>query len=163
MSRHVNRTAVPVILVVALAVGCADRRPLSVPPPDGGPAGVPEEEVGLSPGRLEALPPLAPMPTPPGDPGDAPSRLAAYDGAPPVVPHAIADFVPIERAANVCLDCHMEGEKIAGEPTPIPASHFVDLRNAPASRGDEVAGARWVCIACHVSVTDTPPLVASEF
>jgi nitrate reductase cytochrome c-type subunit len=163
MNRNVSRAAASMIVVAALVVGCAERRPVAVPPPDGGSAGLPEEAVGLSPGRLESLPPLAPMPNVSGDPGEAPSIPAAYDGAPPVVPHAIADFVPIGREANACLDCHAAGEKVAGEPTPVPASHFVDLRDAPASRRDHVAGARWVCTACHVPATDAPPLVASEF
>lgn len=157
------RAVGPVVLVLVLSTACAERRPTVAPTPGGDTAALPEEAVGLSPGRLDSLPPLAPMPTPPGDPGDVPSGPAAYDGAPPVVPHAIEDFLPIERDANACLDCHGRGEPIPGEPTPVPGSHYVDLRGAPDTSGDDVAGARWVCTACHVPVTDAPPLVASEF
>jgi nitrate reductase cytochrome c-type subunit len=52
---------------------------------------------------------------------------------------------------------------VKGEATPIPASHYVDLRNAPGVRGAEVAGARWVCTACHVPQQDVQPLVGSPF
>jgi nitrate reductase cytochrome c-type subunit len=54
-------------------------------------------------------------------------------------------------------------EKVKGEATPIPASHYVDLRNAPGKRGETVAGARWSCTACHVPQQDVKPLVGSPF
>ncbi len=61
------------------------------------------------------------------------------------------------------MDCHTVAEKKHGEPTPIPASHYVDLRNAPGKRSDKVVGARWVCTACHVPQQDVQPLVRNPF
>ena len=46
--------------------------------------------------------------------------------------------------------------------TPIPASHYVDLRRG-GQKGERLAGARHVCISCHVPRTDARPLVGSRF
>jgi cytochrome c-type protein NapB len=72
--------------------------------------------------------------------------------------------LPITVKQNACLDCHqLEGPKKEGEPTHVPASHFVDLRRAPDQVADHVAGARWICTACHLARTDAPPAVGSTF
>ena len=36
-------------------------------------------------------------------------------------------------------------------------SHLVDLRKAPGEMREEVIGARFVCVSCHVSRTLPPP------
>ena len=92
-------------------------------------------------------------------PGERPALLRAHPEAPPVTPHGTADFLPITRDQNTCTDCHLVDEKEEGGPTPIPESHFVDYRNAPETVGEEIAGSRWVCTACHVAQTDEAPLV----
>ena len=95
-------------------------------------------------------------------PGEAPLPERVNQEFPPVIPHGIADFLPITQAANVCLDCHaVPGPKKKGEATPIPASHYVDLRRALDRKGEHIAGTRYVCISCHVSRTDAPPLDGS--
>jgi cytochrome c-type protein NapB len=103
-------------------------------------------------------------PTPPGyaantvEPGEAERLPRAYPGAPPRIPHGIADFVPITRAANACMDCHAPGA--GDDETPeIPASHRTDLRHAPGRVGDALVGARYNCTTCHVPLTDARPLV----
>ena len=95
-------------------------------------------------------------------PGERPALLRAHPEAPPVTPHGTADFLPITRDQNVCTDCHLIDEKAEGGPTPIPESHFVDLRDAPGEVRDEIVGSRWVCTACHVAQTDNPPLVGNR-
>lgn len=167
-----SRSSVSVTAIVVLAmlglIGCADRRPAAAAP-EAAPAGsapvapVPEKNIGLALGRLEELPPLAPTPALPGEPGEAPVQPAPYVGSPPIVPHAVDDFTPIARDENMCLGCHLVEEKVEGEATPIPASHFVDLRNAPGVQGEDIAGARWACLACHVAPTDASPLVRNDF
>ncbi len=124
---------------------------------------IPEKDVGLA--RTAPMEVVAPPVVKENDssPGDRPVRPRAYPGAPPAIPHGISDFLPITRESNACVDCHAVTEKKRGEPTPIPASHYVDLRNAPERRGDRVAGARWVCTACHVPQQDVKPLVGSPF
>ncbi len=101
------------------------------------------------------------------DPGAVlvqPLHPRPYAGAPPVVPHGIGDFLPLTNSENNCLLCHQPGgEKVEGEPTPLPASHLEDLRRAPGVQGEEVAGARHNCLACHVAAADVAPLVENAF
>jgi len=164
-----------IVLVAAIAVlvgmaGCADKRPASAATEStpamsapGAVTAIPDEKIGLAAARLGELPKLAMTPTLPAEPGEAPTQAPAYVGSPPVVPHGVDDFTPITRDDNMCLVCHLIEEKIEGEATPVPATHFEDLRNAPGVQGDEVAGARWACLACHVAPTDASPLVRNDF
>ena len=138
------------LALVALAAAAAPRR-------------IPEARIGLAKtGPAEVVAPPA-VKENDSAPGDRPVRPRAYPGAPPAVPHGIADFLPITRDQNACVDCHAVPEKKVGEPTPIPASHYTDLRNAPGKKGEKVVGARWACTACHVPQEDVAPLVKSPF
>ncbi len=96
-------------------------------------------------------------------PGDRPVRARAFPGAAPTIPHGVQDFLPITKEQNACIDCHAVPQKKKGEPTPIPRSHYIDLRAASAQRGEKVVGARWSCTACHVPQHDVAPLVKSPF
>ncbi|KAB2966811.1 MAG: hypothetical protein F9K18_05080 [Thermoanaerobaculia bacterium] len=105
-------------------------------------------------------------PEPPGfrqngsDPGDNELLPRAYPLAPPRIPHGIADFLPITRAAHACLDCHAaEGDD--DDVPRLPASHRTDLRHAPERAGPALAGARRDCLACHVPTSDAKPLRAN--
>jgi len=99
------------------------------------------------------------------DPGDMSVAARAYPSAPPRVPHAVEDFLPITRDDNWCVDCHMLDWTApdADEPTPISSTHYMDLRSDSDDIGENVAGARWVCVSCHVPVTDEVALVANTF
>ncbi len=140
--------------LAALALGAA---------PQFNPPSTPDAQIGLVKGEpSEVLPPPA-VKENDSAPGERPVRARPYPGAAPAIPHGIEDFLPITKAQNACVDCHAVSEKKKGEPTPIPPSHFVDLRNAPGTRQEKVAGARWVCTACHVPQQDVAPLVKSPF
>ncbi len=69
------------------------------------------------------------------------------------------------RDENLCLDCHqvLIEDASEGDPTPIPASHYVDLRNAPKERQNTIVGARYNCVSCHVTPGGNPPLTANTF
>ncbi len=101
-----------------------------------------------------------PNPSPPGE-GQVLPR--AFAGTPPRIPHAIGDFVPITRSQNACRDCHELAEADDDDPTPIPESHFVDLRRGKDRPGTDLAGARHTCTLCHVPRTDATPLVPNRF
>ena len=93
-------------------------------------------------------------------PGEKPLPRRPNRESPPVIPHGVADFLPITRTANACVDCHgIPGPKRKGEATPIPASHYRDLRRDPDRKGKQIAGTRHVCVSCHVPRTDAKPLV----
>jgi len=149
---------VVVVLALASVVGVARA---SEEPAE--PKGVSDARIGLRGESVfeTAVPPSVLENT--TDPGEAPLPTRANEEVPPVVPHGVADFLPITRASNGCIDCHAVEEKEPGEPTPIPSSHYRDLRNAPGIVGEAVAGARYVCVSCHVSPTAARPLVANPF
>ena len=155
-------------LVGAVSLACATPAPeRSVEP---GPAvsgtavpvrpGVPDSEIGLAKGTVfeTIVPP--PMVENNVEPGDGTLVAPAYPGAPTPVPHDVRDLLPITWGENSCIDCHTEYEtKEPGEATPVPKSHYVDLRRARDAVQEEVVGARYVCTACHLQHADVAPLV----
>jgi nitrate reductase cytochrome c-type subunit len=161
--------AVPFAALLAVAFAARAAPPAVPAAPDTRPARpasppVADRDLGLS--RTSVFD----TPAPPAyhdeasPPGDRPLPARPSRETPPVVPHAVGDFLPITTAQNMCVDCHLvDGPKKKGDPTPVPASHFFDQRRAPGLKGAKVAGARWVCISCHVSRTDAPSLVGSTF
>ena len=103
-----------------------------------------------------------------GEPGENETAAAYFNEAPPMIPHRIEDFIPIRIGENQCMECHdlkdMIGQELAaGDPTPIPASHYTDLRNDPGTVTDQVVGARFTCTQCHAPQTNAEPLVANSY
>jgi nitrate reductase (cytochrome), electron transfer subunit len=155
------RALFSVALLAASAGACSGARPSPTAAPA---APIPDSQLGLAKGSVFDAP--APPAVKPNQaaPGELPVLPRMYSIAPPRIPHAIDDFLPITQAQNSCVDCHdVQGakDKKPGEPTPIPASHHVDMRRAAGQQGEHVAGARWVCTSCHVPVTDAQPLLGS--
>ena len=97
------------------------------------------------------------------EPGDRAIVPRDFPQQPPVIPHGVRDFFPITFDENMCVECHAVEEKVDGEPTPIPPSHYMDLRRAPEEVRDEVVGARYNCASCHVSPGDNTLLVENLF
>lgn len=124
--------------------------------------GVPDSDVSLRKGSVfGTLSPPA-VPSNESSPGEISPPPRPNEESPAVVPHGIADFLPITADSNMCIDCHAVEVKEEGEPTPIPASHYIDMRNAPDKKGADVAGARYLCVSCHVEQTATKPLVGNS-
>lgn len=88
------------------------------------------------------------------EPGETQKLSRPYPGAPPVIPHAVADQ-QIRRANNSCLDCHVDGEEIADghTATKIPASHY----QGAARTEQALAGMRYNCMQCHVPQAAAAP------
>lgn len=124
---------------------------------------IPDDQIGLSKVSVFDVPSPDPVAENALMPGEGAVQERAYDLAPPVISHAVADFLPITTEDNACIVCHAVSERVEGEATPIPASHYTDLRNAPDQVGDEVAGARYDCTLCHAPMTGANELVANEF
>lgn len=146
--------------LVLVAAGCSGAKPAPTPPGPGSQP-IPDAALGLSKGSVFDVP--APPAVKPNQsaPGELPVLPRSYALAPPGIPHAVDDFLPITQKQSACLDCHSVKDKKPGEPTPIPASHYVDLRRVPGKPGQQISGARWVCTACHVSRTEAQPLAGS--
>jgi cytochrome c-type protein NapB len=151
-------TVVILMLAAVLAGGCANSSSAAGPVTP-----TPDASLGLVKGSVFDMPTPPPVKPNASGPGELPVLPRAYVIAPPRVPHAIGDFLPITLKQNACLDCHEVKEKKAGEPTPIPPSHYTDYRNAPGRAGGQVVGARHVCVSCHVATTDAPDLVENRF
>lgn len=92
----------------------------------------------------------------------------AYEGAPPQIPHDIIDLLPITAESNMCIACHNQPDnwgkpRAQGSPTPIPQSHYTDLRNAPGKVMDHLSNVRYNCNQCHIPQMDAKPLVVNTF
>ncbi len=158
------------VLLLAVALGCSSGAPdKDGPEPAARPAPtpqavktIPDSEIGLAAGTAFQQPAQAPIAFNRVDPGESELRVPPNAEFPPVIPHSVEDLGPITLSENPCLDCH--NADIAEEmgAVPVPASHRMDLRNAPGGIGDEVTGARLVCTSCHVAQTGTEPLVTVE-
>ena len=144
------KTTVVLALAAVLAAGCT-ATPIA------------DIDLGLSKGSVFDVP--TPPAVKPNEraPGEGPLVPRSYLIAPPRIPHAVADFLPITRAENACLDCHGGKEKKPGEPTPIPPSHYTDYRRTPDRVAEKLAGARYVCVSCHAARTDAPSLMGNRF
>ncbi len=83
----------------------------------------------------------------------------ADSGMPPMIAHAIDEYLPITASSNGCVTCHHKpaaiGKPVAkGQPTPAPASHHAQRGAEPA-----LAGANDVCSGCHAPQAGVKPLV----
>ncbi len=92
----------------------------------------------------------------------------AFQDAPPMIPHDVSDFLPITASNNACTGCHMPEVAEAMGATPIPASHFLDMRphhkfdgkqfsktadvmknEVSVVKKDSLSQARFNCSQCH--------------
>ena len=124
---------------------------------------IPDRDLGLAKGSVFEAPAPPRFQNEASAPGEKALPKRINQEYPPVIPHSLADVLPITQDSNLCMDCHaVPGPKKKGEATPIPKSHYVDLRRAPKTQAKTVAGSRYVCISCHVPRTDAQPLVTNR-
>ena len=85
-----------------------------------------------------------------------------FIGQPPMVPHAIDQYVPLTAEENACLECHITTE-LRGQKVPrIGESHFSKtVKRRDGSPAVEMS--RFQCDTCHVPQVDARPLVDSKF
>jgi len=158
-------------IIAATFLGCASAptQP-AAPPPEPAPAAkpappapVPDHQLGLSKTSVADVPEPAAFSFPTADPGENKPYPRGFPGAPPMIPHDVQGFLPITVEENNCLACHQVGEAAEGDPPAVPASHATDLRAVPDKVTEEVIGARWRCVACHLPQAPVTPLVQSTF
>lgn len=131
--------------------------------------GIPADGMGLSKESVFNVPAQHVYQETTVQPGTSKVLPRAYLNAPPQIPHAIDDFLPITADNNMCQACHARPDlwgvkkRAKGDPTPIPQSHYTDLRNAPGKVGEQVVGARYNCNQCHVPQLNATPLVENTF
>jgi len=71
-------------------------------------------------------------------PGSATKFERAFVNAPPMIPHNVEGLLPITKANNACLSCHMPEVAKAAGATAIPASHFTNFRPDTAMKDGKV-------------------------
>jgi cytochrome c-type protein NapB len=130
-------------------------------------AGVDDSSLGLSKTDVSSSPAPDKFHYAENFPGTGKVLPRSYKGAPPQIPHNIESFLPVTKENNMCKSCHdnpsMIGKQTKGSPTPIPLSHYIDVRHKPGQVGKTVIGARTVCTQCHVPQAQTKPLVDNTF
>ena len=89
-------------------------------------------------------------------PGSQPKIARNFAQQPPLIPHAIGNFLDINLKENTCLECHGPNNYAAMSAPKIGASHLL-------SDGKTVSSARYVCVTCHVPQVDAKPLVENRY
>ena len=123
-------------------------------------AGVADDAIGLSKTSVYDVPDPQVFEYSDAAPFSGKILPRAYLGAPPQVPHDISEM-PITRDNNMCVGCHQQpdsiGKKVKGQPTPLPASHYADVKSNSMHMG------RFVCTQCHTPQATVKPLVGNTF
>jgi cytochrome c-type protein NapB len=95
-----------------------------------------------------------------GKPGGQDKVARTFEGQPPVIPHAVANFDEITLEENQCLSCHGADTYKKKNAPKVGDSHFVDREGKKLA---EASAARHNCVQCHVPQVDAPPLVENSF
>ncbi|KHG33135.1 MAG: nitrate reductase cytochrome c-type subunit [Epsilonproteobacteria bacterium] len=85
----------------------------------------------------------------------------SYENAPPMIPHDVEGMLDMSKDNNACLGCHLPEVAEAVKATPIPKSHFFDMRTQKVL--NELSQARFNCSQCHAPQSNNEPLVKNEF
>ena len=85
----------------------------------------------------------------------------SFENAPPLIPHDVEGMLDMTKENNACTGCHMPEVAEAVKATPIPKSHFFDMRTQKVLT--EMSQARYNCSACHVPQSANEPLVQNNF
>ena len=93
--------------------------------------------------------------------GEAPVIERSFENAPPMIPHVIEGMLPITKDVNACTGCHLPEVAEAVNATPIPKSHFFDMRTQKVLT--QMSAARYNCSQCHVPQSNNEPLVKNTF
>jgi cytochrome c-type protein NapB len=85
----------------------------------------------------------------------------SFENAPPMIPHDVEGMLDMTKESNACTGCHLPEVAEAVKATPIPKSHFFDMRTQKVLT--EMSQARYNCNACHAPQSNNQPLVKNEF
>ena len=78
---------------------------------------------------------------------------------PPTIPHKI-DGYQLDKNANRCLYCHNRDRIPETQAIPLSVTHYMDRDgNVRAT----ISPRRYFCTQCHVTQTETKPLVDNTF
>jgi len=90
---------------------------------------------------------------------DTPPLPRDFVQQPPLIPHTIEGYA-INKNFNKCLDCHAWSRAKESGATKISMTHFKGRDGLELS---SVSPQRYFCNQCHVSQSDSAPLVGNSF
>ena len=124
-------------------------------------------------------------------PGTSTKFERAYRDAPPMIPHSVDGLIPITKANNQCLGCHLPEVASSVGATPIPVTHFTnyrpetvmkdgnvlkegkvlgkvmgntsDIKLAKTKKSDTLYQGRFNCTQCHAPQSKVKTDVANTF
>jgi len=139
------------LLSIVVATGCAVTQSYN------------EEELGLRKVDLYSEKTVVGEPTSYSTVAAGESKVIqrSYENAPPLIPHDVEGMMDMTKESNACTSCHLPEMAEAVKATPIPKSHFFDMRTQKVLT--EMSSARYNCSACHVPQSANEPLVQNNF
>lgn len=82
-----------------------------------------------------------------------------YPMQPPIIPHNIRDY-QVDLNVNTCLSCHSRQRVGESQATMVSVTHYMDRDGNFLAN---VSPRRYFCTQCHVTQSDTKPLVPNDF
>jgi len=127
---------------------------------------VSENKIGIGADAVFNTPAPSTFDFPTVKPGDNYLIERSFSMAPPMVPHAVDEFLPITMELNDCMDCHDKPKLfdrgfIKGKKLAMPRSHYGGFGGTGDE--DEVSGSRYNCSQCHAPISGAQPLVENVF
>jgi len=86
-------------------------------------------------------------------------RKRSYPMQPPIIPHKIRNY-QIDLNTNKCLSCHNRNRVEDSQAPMVSVTHFM---NRDGNFLATVSPRRYFCLQCHVTQTNTKPLVDNDF
>ncbi len=117
--------------------------------------GIRDRNIGLRQAAVLVNPAVPLFPFNAKDPGENELLPRAWEGAPPLISHLVEDM-EVNLQNNGCTDCHTADKKDDDDP-PMSIDHFTD------ESAEQLSGARYMCLTCHVTQADAKPLVDNRF
>jgi len=96
-------------------------------------------------------------------PGQVKNIKKSFVTAPPMIPHKVANMLPIKIGKNECLACHMPNTAKALGIKGMPKDHFVDNFEGDVHHKYRIAGSRYNCTQCHAPQAKLDPVVENKF
>jgi len=183
--KMISKMTLGLVTATLLMTGCGgDATPANEAPEAKAVASVSEESLGLRKTDINAEDGTVAEKTEyrSAQPGTSTKIKRAYQDAPPMIPHDVSDFLPITRENNACTGCHAPEIAPAMGATPIPPSHYLDMRPRHICDGKKfkkridnmknetdvkplthLSQARYNCSQCHAPQSQGNPSVENLF
>lgn len=89
----------------------------------------------------------------------------SFEGAPPMIPHDISDYLPIVRGNNSCTDCHLNPSRhwMMQNITLVPDNHLIVRKGNRVKNRRKLHPRKYNCTQCHAAQSHAKPLVENKF